>query len=261
MNREIETIVFTFPGTAMVTLASLAAPEAPLLADTPVRRLAPVQPRTMVEQAAEAVVAAAARGAFLPGDRLVEAEIARDLGISRVPVREALRLLESQGIVVSTPYKGMRLMQVTNQGVAELTRVRAALETLAVKEITARGGGEALIAGARRAAAAYDVVLAEGDGATIVGADIALHGEVCRASGNAVLHAIWLGLARQLAVICGLGHGSRPGATVRVEHKALLDHLARGDAAGAQAALERHLAWHKSFDFEGEIEARRARRR
>src|SRR5215204_4871113 len=78
------------------------------------RRLLPVQPRTMVEQAAEAIVAAAARGVFLPGDRLVEAEIARDLGISRVPVREALRLLESQGIVVGTPYKGMRLMQVTN---------------------------------------------------------------------------------------------------------------------------------------------------
>src|SRR5688500_5352071 len=88
-----------------------------------VRRLLPVQPRTMVEQAAEAIVAAATRGAFLPGDRLVEAEIARDLGISRVPVREALRLLESQGIVNSTPYKGMRLMDVTNAGVSALMRV------------------------------------------------------------------------------------------------------------------------------------------
>src|SRR5215207_6588333 len=98
------------------------------------RRLVPVQPRTMVEQAAESIVAAAARGLFLPGDRLVEAEIARDLGISRVQVREALRLLESQGIVVSTPYKGMRLMQVTNAGVAALMRVRLALESLAVRE-------------------------------------------------------------------------------------------------------------------------------
>ena len=64
-----------------------------------IRRLLPVQPRTMVEQAAESIVAAAARGAFLPGDRLVEAEIARDLGISRVPVREALRLLRPGGVV------------------------------------------------------------------------------------------------------------------------------------------------------------------
>jgi len=261
MNREIELIVFTFSGTTIVIPATLAAPEAPPFDDAPVRRLAPVQPRTMVEQAAEAVVTAAARGAFLPGDRLVEAEIARDLGISRVPVREALRLLESQGIVVSIPYKGMRLMQVTNQGVAELTRVRSALETLAVREIVARGGGEPIVAGARRAAAAYEAALGSGDRAALVVADIALHGEICRASGNAVLHAIWLGLARQLAVIWGLGHGVRPGAVVVAEHKALLDQLVRGDAAAAQAALERHLAWHESFDFEREIELRRAQRR
>ncbi|WP_270934118.1 GntR family transcriptional regulator [Falsiroseomonas oryzae] len=225
------------------------------------RRLAPVQPRTMVEQAAEAVVLAAARGAFLPGDRLVEAEIARDLGISRVPVREALRLLESQGIVVSTPYKGMRLMQVTNRGVAELTRVRAALEALAVKEIAAAGGGEQRLAAARRAAAVYQQSLLDGDQAATVAADVALHGEICRASGNAVLHALWLGLARQLAVIWSLGQGVRPGPAIVAEHHELLDCLARADAAGALAALERHLAWHEAFDFEGAIAARRSQRR
>ncbi|HEV7266640.1 MAG TPA: GntR family transcriptional regulator [Falsiroseomonas sp.] len=239
-----------------------AAPEPPRADELPVRRMAPVQPRTMVEQAAEAVVAAAARGAFLPGDRLVEAEIARDLGISRVPVREALRLLESQGIVVSTPYKGMRLMQVTNRGVAELTRVRAALEVLALKEITAAAaGGEARIAAARRAAAAYEHALVDGDQASIVAADVALHGEICRASGNAVLHGLWLGLARQLAVVWGLGQGVRPGPAVVAEHRALLDCLARGDAAGAQVALEAHLDWHESFDFEGAIAGRRMQRR
>src|SRR3954452_10874117 len=85
--------------------ARAGAPVGVMGAGADSRRLVPVQPRTMVEQAAEAIVAGAARGIFLPDDRLVEAEIARDLGISRVPVREALRLLESQGIVVSTPYK------------------------------------------------------------------------------------------------------------------------------------------------------------
>jgi DNA-binding GntR family transcriptional regulator len=244
-----------------VTLPTAVAPEAPSLDDSPVRRMAPVQPRTMVEQAAEAVVSAAARGAFLPGDRLVEAEIARDLGISRVPVREALRLLESQGIVVSTPYKGMRLMQVTNRGVAELTRVRAALEVLALKEIVAAGRGEAGIATARRAATAYEQALAVGDEAAVVTADVALHGEICRASGNAVLHALWSSLARQLAVIWGLGQGARSGPEVVAEHRQLLDRLASGDAAGAQTALEAHLAWHVAFDFEAAIEARRAGRR
>jgi DNA-binding GntR family transcriptional regulator len=245
-------------------MPSPSATDAMRLDDAPVRRLAPVQPRTMVEQAAEAVVAAAARGAFLPGDRLVEAEIARDLGISRVPVREALRLLESQGIVVSTPYKGMRLMQVSNRAVAELTRVRIALESLAVREIVEQvkaGAPDSLLAPARRAAAAYEQALRGDDRAVVVATDLALHGELCRASGNAVLHGVWSGMARQLAVVWGLGHGARSAVAVIAEHKALLDHLARGDAEGALAALETHLSWHRDFDFEGAIQARRTTRR
>lgn len=229
--------------------------------DASSRRLAPVQPRTMVEQAAEAVVAAAARGAFLPGDRLVEAEIARDLGISRVPVREALRLLESQGIVVSTPYKGMRLMQVTSRGVAELSRVRAALETLALREIVAAGLVETGLRGARHAAELHQQALAGADPAAVVAADVAFHGELCRLSGNAALHALWMGLARQLCVVWGLGQGVRESKVVVTEHHDLLDRLAEGDAAGAVNALERHIAWHEAFDFEAAIEARRRQRR
>ncbi len=246
-----------------MTPAPLVAPPAPALEDAAhVRRLAPVQPRTMVEQAAEAVVAAAARGAFLPGDRLVEAEIARDLGISRVPVREALRLLESQGIVVSTPYKGMRLMQVTNKGVAELMRTRGALEALALREILEGGSAADLrLAPARRAAAAYEAVAAGGDPAAIVAADEGFHAEICRLSGNAVLLGLWLGLARQLSVVWGLGHDARPRPQIADEHRLILDRLAAGDAAGAQAALDTHLDWHRDLDFELAVEAKRIRRK
>jgi DNA-binding GntR family transcriptional regulator len=57
-----------------------------------------------VDDAVDAIVAGAARGLILPGDRIVETEVARALGVSRVPVREALRLLESQGLVVNESY-------------------------------------------------------------------------------------------------------------------------------------------------------------
>jgi DNA-binding GntR family transcriptional regulator len=246
-----------------VSPAPQVAPPAPALEDAVhARRLAPVQPRTMVEQAAEAVVAAAARGAFLPGDRLVEAEIARDLGISRVPVREALRLLESQGIVVSTPYKGMRLMQVTNKGVAELMRTRAALEALALREILEAGPAADLrLAPARRAALRYEQVSTGEDPAAIVAADEAFHAELCRLSGNAVLLGLWLGLARQLSVVWGLGHDARAKPRIAEEHRLILDRLAEGDGPGAQAALETHLSWHADLDFELAVEAKRITRK
>ena len=222
-----------------------------------VRRLLPVQPRTMVEQAAEAIVAAAARGAFLPGDRLVEAEIARDLGISRVPVREALRLLESQGIVNSTPYKGMRLMEVTNAGVAALMRVRLALETQAIGEALAHGGGPARFKRLGQAAEDYAQAAQAGDPALLVMADVSFHRELCRASGNAPLLALWQSLSRQLAVVWGLGRQGRDSAPAQREHSALVQVLLTGDKHGAADALADHVNWHQNFDFEAVLLERR----
>ena len=121
----------------------------------------------------------------------------------------------------------------------------------------AAGGGEARLAAARRAAAVHEAQLVGGDLAAIVGAGVVFHGEICRASGNAVLHALWSSLARQLAVVWGLGQGARRGEDVIAEHRRLLDRLAKADAAGALAALEAHLAWQGTFDFEAAIEARK----
>src|SRR4051812_13074788 len=116
--------------------ASASAPAGRRAARRPA--LPPLAPKTLVEQVAEAIVRAAAEGQFLPGDRVVEAEIARHLGVSRVPVREALRLLQSQGIVVNTPYRGMRLMEVSGSRLRDILKVRLQLEQLAVREVLGR---------------------------------------------------------------------------------------------------------------------------
>jgi DNA-binding GntR family transcriptional regulator len=76
-----------------------------------------------------------------------------------------------------------------------------------------------------------------------------------------VLLGLWLGLARQLSVVWGLGHDARPTPQVVVEHRAILDRLAEGDAAGALAALDAHLAWHRELDFEMAVEAKRITRK
>jgi DNA-binding GntR family transcriptional regulator len=232
------------------------------------RRLLPVQPRTMVEQAAEAIVAAAARGIFLPGDRLVEAEIARDLGISRVPVREALRLLESQGIVVSTPYKGMRLMQVSNRDVAALMRVRLSLETLAVQEAASAAASEGpeaarqRFAPLREAAGRYAAAGQDGgDPAELVAANTAFHAGLCRASGNMPLLSLWQSVARPLAVIWGLAQAGADHAATADEHLLIVEALEAPDPAAAVAALARHISRNESRDFEALVQVRRTAQR
>src|SRR5687767_13758363 len=88
---------------------------------------------TLVDQIVSTIVRGAAEGRFRSGQIVVEAELARELDVSRVPVREALRLLESQGIVVSEPYRGKRFMNVNREELRDALVVRAELEKLAIR--------------------------------------------------------------------------------------------------------------------------------
>ena len=75
---------------------------------------------TLTEKVTDAIVQAVMERRIPFGSRLVEAELSRALNVSRVPIREALRLLESQGVVVNTPYKGMCLMTVDERKLDEI---------------------------------------------------------------------------------------------------------------------------------------------
>src|SRR3546814_7824437 len=97
------------------------------------------RPQTLVDHAVPAIISEAARGVILPGDRIVESELAKALKISRVPIREALRILESQGVVTSEPYKGIRLMPVTRERLDQILEVRVALEIIATRSAIAAG--------------------------------------------------------------------------------------------------------------------------
>jgi GntR family transcriptional regulator, trigonelline degradation regulator len=91
-----------------------------------VRSPAPI--RTQVQQRLRQAILT---GHFRPGDRLVERELCALLGVSRTPVREALRHLEDHGLVVTIPQKGLVVATMTGEEAAEVFQVRAAVESLA----------------------------------------------------------------------------------------------------------------------------------
>src|SRR6476620_3969543 len=77
-----------------------------------------------------------------PGDRLVETRIAQELGVSQAPVREALRELESLRFVESSPFKGARVREVSDDELAEIYPIRAALEDVAARAAAERLDGD-----------------------------------------------------------------------------------------------------------------------
>jgi DNA-binding GntR family transcriptional regulator len=215
---------------------------------------------TLVDRAADAIIAGAAAGVVLPGDRIVEAEVARSLGISRVPVREALRVLESQGLVVNERYKGVRLMPVTPERLGQVLDVRVALEKTAVRTWLAEDKTVAALDRLSRCIEDMERVSHDPDAYNFANADTAFHRELCRLSGNDVLCTMWEQLARQLTILVGLSTLRKSKREIVAEHRALIDVLSVGRIRDIEQALEEHiLTQNAEIDFERLIAEQRAR--
>lgn len=219
-----------------------------------------LQPRTLVHQVIDALVAGASEGLLLPGDRIVETELAAQLGVSRVPVREALRVLESQGIVVNEPYKGIRLTPVTPQRIDQLIEVRVALETTAALGAMRQGrNAAAQLAELERIVQEMETMAARNDVFGFATADTSFHRSFCGFAGNTVLSDMWEMLARQMTIIFGLSALGKPMAAIVEEHRTLIQVFASGDAADMAHAISEHIdvEIHK-VDLENIIARRRS---
>lgn len=225
-------------------------------------RLSARRPVTLVEQIVDSIVQGAAEGRFLPGDRLNEGEIAKELHVSRVPVREALRLLESQGIAVKpAPGRGLVLMPVNAKRVHEILVVRSTLEQLAAQEVIQdKERLAALLRDLKIICAEMKLAAQHSNGYLIAQVDTSFHRALCRHSGNEVLLQIWETLARKLTIIFGLSALQKNLHGIYREHIELMKALESGRSKRIAEAIEDHvIAQTERVDHEAFIARRRAR--
>lgn len=217
------------------------------------------RPRTLVDHAVAAIISGAARGVILPGDRIVEVELAKALGMSRVPIREALRMLEAQGVVTSAPYRGIRLMEVTHERLEQLVDVRANLETLAAKRALEAGrNGPAQVQRLRLARDELELMARRQDVYGFALADAGFHRALCAFGGNPVLSALWESLSRQVTIVLGLSTLGKPMLDIVAEHDRLIEVFAAGDQAALARALHDHIVvLVHGIDFDAIIAERR----
>lgn len=196
---------------------------------------------TLRERALDALRAAVVSGRYRPGDHLGEVEIAGRLGISRGTVREALRHLQQEGLVVAGARGMLRVHRLGAGEVRELFRVRAALEALAVTEVIAAADRRAdAVAALRRAVA--DLAGTGHDVAARIEADLGFHLLLCRLSGNSVLLDSWRHLEGRIRVT--IVNGDPAGSPVMMagdRHVPIVDAVEAGDTATAVATVERHM--------------------
>jgi len=178
-------------------------------------------------------------GRYPPDSRIVETQVARELGTSQAPVREALRALEGLGVVEISPFRGARVRRLSRREILEAYEVRSALETLAarlavprlsdadIEELSAYG--EAMAAAARA-----------GDGHAVAEADARFHGRIVELADNVTLQRTWQALQPYpRTYISLLVPGADPAWSAEL-HPPIIDALRRRDADAVVAAIEHH---------------------
>jgi DNA-binding GntR family transcriptional regulator len=191
------------------------------------------------DQIKDVIVERILDGVYGPGERIVEIRVAQEFGVSQAPVREALRELELLRLVVSEPFRGARVREVSAGELAEIYPVRAALEEVAARSAAPRMAGaveplDERIEAMRRAAGAADVH-------AFIAEDVAFHRLIVEAAGNRTLEELWRSLHIDLRTTITLIKRVEDLAAVAEAHRPVRDALDAGDAELAAVRLRRHI--------------------
>lgn len=181
-------------------------------------------------------------GTMLPGSRIVELEIARELGVSRSPVREALLRLEAEGLAAIVPYRGALVTPLERERFAELMEFRLALERFALDRLVERLP-DGTIAQLRGHAAALREAVTGRDRRRAVDEDLSVHRAIVHLAGNALLERAYDELVAQIRLYIAVT-SARYGRIDELadEHDALIDAIERRDARAARKLLDSHVA-------------------
>ena len=136
-------------------------------------------------------------GKLAPGERLMELHLAERLGVSRTPVREAIRKLELEGLVTMIPRRGAEVAQISEKDLKDVLQVRTALEQLAVRLACERMTPEGL-AELKDACEHFAAVTNTKDMTAITQADVQLHDVIIRSTGNRKLEQMISNLSEQM---------------------------------------------------------------
>jgi DNA-binding GntR family transcriptional regulator len=191
-------------------------------------------------QVRDHIVFEIAQGRMSPGMRLRELDIARQLGTSQTPVREAFRELAALGLVESRVHLGTRVRDVAERDLVEAVPVRAALEGVAGRLAVPLLGGEA--ADARAWLASMREVAKTGDRLGYSSACTQFHRSIILSARNESLARAWNALGIEVMTIMTMASSTMSLGDAADTHEEIVDALESGDPQRAEQALATHVA-------------------
>jgi DNA-binding GntR family transcriptional regulator len=201
--------------------------------------LQPIRRRRLADIAYDEIRDRIVRGVLPMGSRLNEVQLASDLGVSRAPVREAIRRLTEDGLAVEQPHHGAVVRRLDGRSLVDLYNVRAGLEAVAIRLATRRRMD---VAPLRRLIADMAAAARRGDHALVARHELRFHAVLCAGSGNEVLAGIFRILEGQLRTALAIDDSFHADlAEVATEHEPLVAAIEAGDEDAAARVVERHI--------------------
>lgn len=201
----------------------------------------PLENRTLREQVADHLREQILSSRLAPGEELSEVALARSLGISRGPLREALGQLAAEGLVTIVPRRGAVVKRLTREEFIDAYQVREALESLAIKLAVPRLT-EADKAELHRMCEQMGRAAADGDTDLFFEINRHFHARLVHCSGNTKLEEVHGQLVAQMARLMKKSVELRGGTQQSAaEHRAILEAVDAGDPARAAQLLEEHI--------------------
>ena len=181
------------------------------------------------------------KGELKPGERLMELQLASKLGVSRTPIREAIRMLEQEGLAVTIPRKGAEVAKMTEKDMEDVLQVREALDELAATIACEQMTTEQLDA-LRNTMREFEEFTKTSNGKKIAEADVEFHDIIYQATGNPKLVNMLNNLREQMyRYRIEYLKDEKNYPMLIQEHSEIVEGLMAKDKAKVSAAMHRHV--------------------
>ncbi|HDK27383.1 MAG TPA: GntR family transcriptional regulator [Candidatus Atribacteria bacterium] len=205
------------------------------------------EPKVIAQEVAADIKRAITNGIIKPGERINETQIARDMGISRSPVREALQELKKEGVVINIPYKGTYVNLLGKKDIEDMYVIRGLLEAYAIEKVI-ENKNEKILRCLSKNVEDIEKDVEKKQLKELVGNDIEFHRNICNFSGNKKLIDIWEGFQTQIKVLINLESSFYERfQLLAVEHRELLSLIIEGKVKRAQEKIKAHIL--QALDF------------
>lgn len=204
----------------------------------------PMSQPSLVELVEASLRDAILEGRLRPGARVSDAKIATEMGISRAPVREAIRHLAVRGLLREEPRRGSFVPRLTRTGVRQVYDCRRALEGLAARRVASSPELEAHVTDLRSIVSEMDRAGARHDFVRMADADHRFHLKLCELTDNTWLIRLYGQLADQSRLMQALdtfAHADVDSRELVMRHEPIVGAIATGDPAAAERAAIAHI--------------------